>query len=137
LRYVLVDANVVVSFFYHRNESQRTAAKELLVRAENGELVVLLPQFVMFEMVHVFHNFYGVPARKVATVIRDMIAYPGVVVVDECPWKHVLDHWLEPLPSIADAAIVALAITNRYDAVATFDPKLAKQMKSLGVASYW
>ena len=70
-------------------------------------------------------------------MLRDLIALPGVLVIDECPWKRVLDYWPAPLPSLADASIVAVAASSRYAAIATFDRKLAKRSKDLGVATYW
>jgi len=45
--------------------------------------------------------------------------------------------WPNPLPGLADASIAALALANRYDAIVTFDQKLAKRAKNLGNASYW
>jgi predicted nucleic acid-binding protein len=43
---IVVDASVFLSFIVHRNDKQRNAAKALLAKAEDGELVVILPQFV-------------------------------------------------------------------------------------------
>ena len=137
MRRVVVDTNVLISFFYQRNESQRSAAKELLLSAAAGDVVIVLPQFVLFEMVHVFRNYYGVPISDVTAIIRDVLAYPGVVLLTEYPWNDVLDQWHDSMPSIADAAIVAIAVANRYDAVATFDAKLEKKIKSTGIAAYW
>src|SRR5207237_321436 len=112
-------------------------AKELLLRAEAGEIVAALPQFVVFEIAHVLRNVYGVAPQTAASLIGDAIALPGVIMITSYPWKQILDHWSDSLPSIADAAIVAIALANDYEAVATFDQKLTRQMKSLGVASYW
>lgn len=134
---VVVDANVFLSTLVHRNEEQRDAAKALLLKAEDGELEVILPQFVIFEIVYVLQSTYRIPATELAPMLRDLIALPGVLVIDECPWKRVLDYWPNPLPSLADASIVAVAASNRHDAIATFDQKLAKRSKDLGVAAYW
>ena len=38
-------ANVFLSTLVHRNDEQRDAAKALLLKAEDGELEVILPQF--------------------------------------------------------------------------------------------
>ena len=46
------------------------------------------------------------------------------------PWKRVLDYWPSPLPSLADASIVTVAASSRYDAIATFDQKLSKRSKA-------
>ena len=134
---VVVDANVFLSVIVHRNEKQREAAKTLLLKAEEGEVAVILPQFVVFEVVYVLQSTYRIPNAELAPMIRDLIALPGVLAIDECPWKRVMEYWPAPLPSLADAAIVAVAAASRYDAIATFDQKLVKRAKDLGVASYW
>lgn len=134
---VVVDANVFLSTLVHRNDPQREAAKALLLKAEEGELEVILPQFVLFEIVYVLQSTYRVAGSELAPMLRDLIALPGVLAVDECPWKRVLEYWPAPLPSLADAAIVAVASTKRYDAIATFDQKLGRRAKELGVSTYW
>lgn len=58
-------------------------------------------------------------------------------VTDDCPWNRIFELWPKPLPGLADASITALATTNRYDAIATFDQKLGKRAKDVGVATYW
>jgi len=135
VRRVVVDANVFLSFIVHRNDKQRDAAKALLAKAEDGELVAILPQFVIFEVAYVLQSAYDLPDGQLATLIRDLVALPGVQITDECPWRRVFEVWPRPLPSLADASIVAVA--NRYEAVATFDRKLANKLESFGLTAYW
>jgi predicted nucleic acid-binding protein len=137
LPHIVVDTNVFISLLTDRNDQQRVLAKELLLRAEAGEIVAVLPQFVLFEIAHVLRNLYAIRIQTAASLLGDALALPGVVLITGYPWKQILDHWSERLPSIADAGIVAIALANRYDAVATFDQKLVRQMANLGVASYW
>jgi predicted nucleic acid-binding protein len=132
-----VDTNVFISFLTDRNEDQRALAKALLLRAEATEIVAVLPQFVLFEIAHVLRNVYAVPPHTAASLIGDTLALPGVMIITEYPWRQILPLWSDALPSIADAAIVAIALANRYDAVATFDQKLIRQMTNVGVAPYW
>jgi predicted nucleic acid-binding protein len=134
---VVVDANVLLSFITGRIGMQRDAAKALLLRAAEGELSAIVPQFVVFETVYVLQSTYRIPGNELAPIIRDLTALPGVLFIDECPWKRVLELWPSPFPSIADAAIVAIAANNRYDAVATFDQKLAKRLNEFSVGAYW
>jgi len=133
----VVDANVLVSFFTERNEKQRAAGKELLLSAEEGGIIAVLPQFVLFEIAYVLGSFYNIPPSKVADIIRATLTYPGVILTDDCSWRRILDNWPEPFASITDAAIVGVALTNNYDSVATFDRKLIRQMRTLGVHSYF
>lgn len=133
----MVDANVLVSFFVERNEKQRAAGKALLVSAEDGDIIAVVPQFALFEIAYVLDSFYKVPLPRIAAAMRATLTYPGVVVKDDCSWSRVLDLWPEPLASITDAALVAVALANKYDSVATFDQKLIRRMKLLGVKSYF
>ena len=137
MRSVVADANVFVSFFVERNKTQQDAAQALLVAAEEGEIAGVIPQPVIFEIVYVLQSQYGLTSRQAATVVDAVTKFPGMQIVDDCPWKRVLEIWPDPLSGLTDAAIVALATTNRYDAVATFDRKLSNRLESFGLAAYW
>jgi predicted nucleic acid-binding protein len=128
---------VLVSFFVERNEKQRAAGKALLLSAEEGEIIAVVPQFVLFEIAYVLGSFYKVPPPKIADAIRATLDYPGVIVTDDCSWLRVLDNWPEPLASITDAALVGVALANKHDSVATFDQKLIRRMQTVGVRSYF
>ena len=99
--------------------------------------MAVLPQFVLFEMAHVLRNLYALPPNTAAALLGDIMELPGVRIITAYPWKQIFEYWSDALPSIADAAIVAIALSNGYDAVATFDHKLSIHMKSRGVAAYW
>lgn len=88
-------------------------------------------------MTYVLQSLYGVPAQRLAAMIRDLLSFPGVHVTDDCPWSHIFELWPSPLPGLADASIAALALANCYDAIATFDQKLSKRAKDVGVPSLW
>ena len=137
MRSVVVAANVIVSFFVDRHKKQRDAADALLQKAEEGDIAAIIPQFVVFEVTYVLQSQYGFGGRRLAEMIRDVVNFPGVRVIDDCPWKRVMELWPDPFPSLADAAIAAVAAANRYDAVATFDRKLAKRAQDLGISAYW
>jgi predicted nucleic acid-binding protein len=137
VRSVVADANVFVSLLTGRHEKQREVAAALLQGAEDGEVEVILPQFVVFEVTYVLQSVYGVTGGRLASMIRDLFSFPGVRVTDDCPWRRVFELWPNPLPGLADASIVAVGTNHRYDAVATFDQKLARRAKDLGLASYW
>jgi predicted nucleic acid-binding protein len=137
VRSVVADANVFVSFFVERNKAQQEATLALLNSAEKGEIAGVIPQSVVFEVVYVLQSQYGQTPRQAAAVVDAVTRFPGMQIVDDCPWKRVLELWPDPLSGLTDAAIVALATTNRYDAVATFDRKLANKLETFGLESYF
>jgi predicted nucleic acid-binding protein len=137
VRRIAVDANVFVSFFIDRNAAQHTAARALMQSAEDGEIVAVVPQSAAFEVAYVVQSQYGATGDRLATVIRALTTFPGAQLVDECPWKRVLDIWPDPVTGLADAVIVAVAMATRCDAVATFDRKLANKLQTFGLAAYF
>jgi predicted nucleic acid-binding protein len=134
---ILIDANVFVSFLVDRNEKQRVAARMLLEKAADGVLTGIVAQFALFEVSYVLQSSYAIPSAEVMVLLRDLVGFPGLIVTDGCPWKKVFDLWPARLASLADAAIVALSMTEGFDAVATFDQRMVRKMRALGVASYW
>jgi predicted nucleic acid-binding protein len=134
---VVVDANVFVSLLTGRDAKQYQAATGLLREAEDGKLVAILPQFVVFECAYVLQSLYDVTGDRLGAMIRDLIAFPGVETIDACPWRRIFDFWPHALPGLADASIVAVATANRYDAVATFDRKLANKLERFALAAYF
>jgi hypothetical protein len=91
----------------------------------------------VFEIVYVLQSQYKLTPRQLVTVVRAVTGFPGMQIVDDCPWKRILEIWPDPLPGLTDAAIVALATANRYDALATFNRKLANKLQTFGLASYF
>ena len=137
MRSVVADANVFVSFFVERNKAQQEAALALLNAAEEGTVAGVVPQAVIFEIVYVLQSQYGLTSRQAATAVGAITRFPGMQIVDDCPWKRVLELWPDPLSGLTDAAIVALATTNRYDAIATFDRKLSNKLQTFGLDAYF
>src|SRR3954454_5161638 len=105
---------------------------QLLLRAENGELVIALPQFIIFESIYVLRSFYKLVPHEITTLLREAISFPGVEIVDDCPWPQFFEHWSNLRSNVGDAAILALAIANRY-VLAPFDRKLSNRAKTFGV----
>jgi hypothetical protein len=85
----------------------------------------------------VLQSQYGPTGERLATIIRAVVSFPGVEIIDDCPGERVFELWPDTLSGLGDASIVAVATTHRYDALATFDQKLAKRAKDLGVAPSW
>jgi len=136
LRHVVVDTNVLISVIFKRNEEQRALGLELFNRAGNGELAIIFPQFVIFEAIHVFGKMYRFSPAAITKMLREAMTLPGVTIRDDCPWPGFFEHWSNQHPDVGDAAILAIAIANRYT-LATFDHKLSNRAKTFGVVPYW
>ena len=133
---VVIDTNVLVSLSLFRHETQRTKGLELLGRAADSELTVVIPQFIIFEAIHVFRSRYGLLPGEIATLLRELMVFPGITLTADCDWPLFFEHWSDLKPEPIDAVVLAVAIAQRYS-LATFDRKLANRARTFGVAPYW
>lgn len=137
MKEILVDANVLVSFLTDRNQSQQEQAAALFHGAAEREHVLVLHSITLVEMVHVFIQIYKAAPTDVARAVSSLLEMPGVVSVADVTWSLVLERWPLAISSFGDAIIAAVAHQGRYDAVATFDGGLRKQLAKQGSALYW
>jgi len=136
LPHVAVDANVLLSLLTERDKEQQADAQALLRRAEVGEVIVVLPQFILFETIYVLRSVHHYSPSAIIAALRDAMALAGVIVIDDCPWQEFFEHWSDMRRDVGDAAILAVSIANRYS-LATFDHKLSNRARTFGVAPYW
>jgi predicted nucleic acid-binding protein len=117
---VLLDTNVLVRHFTGAPRGQSRRATAFLESARELWLVDL----VVAETVYVLRSYYGVPREQVAALLRAVIAFPAVSVVDTRVLHRALDLFEAGRLDFAEAYLVALAETSRVEAIASFDRSL-------------
>ncbi len=134
---ILVDTNVLVSFLTDRDAAQQGQAAELLEAAARRELGAVLHQQTLSEMIYVLTNLYELPSAEVARIVRELLDLPGLSTCEGLRWTSVLELWPREVPDFADAVLVDVCRSERFDAIATFDRQLRRRLRPLNVASYW
>lgn len=137
MKRIVLDANVLLSYLTDRDPQQQEAAARLFNQAAEGEHALVLHQVAITEMVYVLRNVYRVEKIEIAAMIREVLALPGIIAMDEIVWSLLLDLWPGKFHDFGDAALAAVAIDGRYDAVATFDSPFARQLERQGLAPHF
>ncbi len=137
MKRIVLDTNVLVSFLTDRNLQQQARAATLLKAASEGSLEIIVHQAVVIEMVYVLGKLYGMDRHEIAGTVADLLAAAGVTATNDVAWPRVLDLWPNSVVDFADAILVVATMVNRYDAVATFDQRLSRQLERQGLAPYW
>jgi predicted nucleic acid-binding protein len=132
---VVVDTNVVLSFVTDRDLRQQRAAARLFEHAATGEHRIVLPQVVLIEIIYVLQNLYRTPPAQIAGLLEDLLAMPRLEADNEVAWHAVLEIWPGRVRDFADAVLMNVARTGDH-AVATFDRKLGRALRRIGVASH-
>jgi predicted nucleic-acid-binding protein len=112
-----LDTNVLIRHLTGDPPSQARRATVFLEQAEE----LLVPDLIVAEVVYVLESFYEVKRQRVAELVRAVIGFPAIVVVDEPLLLRALEVYEVDRLDFADAYLVASAEVTGVGAVMSFD----------------
>lgn len=114
---VFVDTNILVRHLTGDPPAQARRATSFLAEADE----LLLTDLVAAEVVYVLESFYEVERPRVAALVRAIIGFPSIVVLDAPLLLRALEVYEVDRLDFADAYLVASAETSGVGVVASFD----------------
>jgi predicted nucleic acid-binding protein len=112
-----VDTNILVRHLTGDPPEQAARASRFLAAADE----LLLADPVVAEVVYVLESFYEVPRTRVAELVRAIIAFPAIVVLDPGMLLRALEVYETVRLDFAEAYLIAQAERSGVGAVASFD----------------
>ena len=112
-----VDTNILVRHLTGDPPDQAARATRFLTTADE----LLLADLVVAEVVYVLESFYEVPRARVAELVRAIVAFPAVVVLDPALLLRALEVYETDRLDFAEAYLVAQAERSGVEVVASFD----------------
>ena len=112
-----VDINILVRHLTGDPPDQAARATRFLTTADE----LLLADLVVAEVVYVLESFYEVPRARVAELVRAIVAFPAVVVLDPALLLRALEVYETGRLDFAEAYLVAQAERSGVGVVASFD----------------
>ena len=129
----VIDTNALISFVTDRNMSQQQKIANLLGEASRLRCNVVCPQNAVTEFVYVLDKVYDTAKSKIRLMIKDLMALPGVKVVNDVDFERVLEFWPKPLSDFGDAIFAAVCRSHKGAVAATFDRKLINALKKMKI----
>ena len=129
----VVDTNALISFVTDRNMNQQHKIAGLLDEAARLKCKIVCPQNALTEFAYVLDKVYGTEKRKIRSMIKDLIALPGIKVVNDVDFEQVLGFWPKPISDFGDAIVASVCRTHPGAVAVTFDRKLANALKKLNI----
>lgn len=117
-----LDTNVLVRHLTGDPPEQARRATAFLAAADE----LLLPDLIVAEIVFVLESFYEVERERVAELVRAVIGFPPIVVVDEPLLLRALEVYEVDRLDFAEAYLVACAEVSGVGRVASFDRSIDK-----------
>ena len=112
-----VDTDILVRHLTGDPPEQAARASRFLAAADE----LLLADLVVAEVVCVLESFYEVSRARVAELVRAIIAFPAIVVLDAAMLLRALEVYETARLDFAEAYLVAQAERSGVGAVASFD----------------
>jgi predicted nucleic acid-binding protein len=112
-----VDTNILVRHLTGDPPEQAARATKLLAEADE----LLLVDLVVAEVVYVLESFHEVPRERVAELVRAIIAFPAIVVLDSAVLLRALEVYETDRLDFDEAYLVAQAERSGVGVVASFD----------------
>jgi len=112
-----LDTNVLIRHLTGDPPEQARRATAFLAKADE----LLLADLIVAEIVFVLESFYEVERERVAEVVRSVIGFPAVVVVDASLLLRAIEVYEVDGLDFAEAYLVASADVTGVGVVASFD----------------
>ncbi len=112
-----VDTNILVRHLTGDPPEQAARATTFLAAADE----LLLADLVVAEAVSVLESYYEVPRARVAELVRAIIAFPTIVVLDPAMLLRSLEVYETDWLDFAEAYLVAQAERSGIEVIASFD----------------
>ncbi|MFH0877140.1 MAG: PIN domain-containing protein [Candidatus Omnitrophota bacterium] len=133
MRQYVIDTNALISFVTDRNPEQQKQIATLFETAAYLKARILCHQHVITEFIYVMDKIYRLPKEEIAGMVADLIAMPGIEIIQEIDFAGVLSCWPDPIPDFGDAVIASSGKAARGATVVTFVRKLIERLKLLDV----
>ena len=115
-----VDANVLLRFLTRDPEDMAAKAASLMLRAERGEVLLVVSLLTVAEMVWVLKSVYRRSLSEIAQVVVPLLGADGLEVEDRELMIRALELARDKNVDFADA-VLALQAARRDETVCTFD----------------
>jgi predicted nucleic acid-binding protein len=112
-----VDTNVLIRHLTGDPPAQARRATTFLEQADE----LLLPDLIVAEVVYVLESFYEVDRTRVAELVRAIVGFPAMVLIDEPVLLRALEVYEVNRLDFADSYLVATAEASGVGVIASFD----------------
>ena len=125
----LIDTSVIVRYLVEDPQNVSEKFKGVFPffgKVEFAEIIVELPELVVFETFFVLTKLYQVPPKEAAKKLQILISLKGIIMHD----KHLMQSSLEILQSkrisLVDSYILATSQKKEIQSVYTYDSDFSK-----------
>jgi predicted nucleic-acid-binding protein len=133
IKWVVIDTNLLVRYLTDDEPQKAKAVDNLLKKAANGELRILIPSIVIAELVWVLESFYRMEANEIAGLVEAILNTPGIEVTEKSIIISALRFYTGKNIDFIDAWIIEFAKKNDIKTIYTFDKRHFRDIEEIEI----
>ncbi len=126
----IVDTNAFLRFILNDIPSQKERFGEILHKAKKSEIVLLVPQIIIFEIDFALEKYYGFSKQEVVDKLQTIVDMPYFKMQERDILRSALILYVQNNLSLVDCFLHAKAQEEGIE-IYTFDKALQKLPKKL------
>ena len=126
---VVVDTNLLVRYLINDDQKKAAAVDNLLDKAINGEVKIIVPSVVIAGLVWVLESFYQLKPDAILELVEGIVNTSGLDVTDKSTVISALRLYKNRNIDFIDAWIIEFAKERGIKTIYTFDKKTFQEYR--------
>jgi predicted nucleic-acid-binding protein len=131
---IVIDTNLLVRYLINGDQKKAAAVDNLLDKAINGEVKIIVPSVVIAELVWVLESYYQMKADAILELVEAIVNTSGLDVTDKAMVISALRLYKNRNIDFIDAWIIEFAKERGIRTIYTFDKKHFRDIEGIEVA---
>ncbi len=131
MRSYFVDTNIFIRYLTNDDPVKADSVEKLLSEAAAGKVRLVTAEMVLAEVVWVLESFYGLKNIEVGSMVKAILATPGLEVLNSVLVEKALEYYLAHNIDFVDAYIVAVMDKHKISDIYSYDKKHLSRIKSI------
>ena len=131
MRSYFVDTNIFIRYLTNDDPVKADSVEKLLSEAAAGKVRLVTAEMVLAEVVWVLESFYGLKNVEVGSMVKAILATPGLEVLNSVLVEKALEYYLAHNIDFVDAYIVAVMDKHKISDIYSYDKKHLSRIKSI------
>ena len=131
MRSYFIDTNIFIRYLTNDDPVKADRVEKLLSEAAAGKIRLVTAEMVLAEVVWVLESFYGLKYVEVGSMVKAILATPGLEVLNSALVEKALEYYLAHNIDFVDGYIAAVMDKHKISDIYSYDKKHLSRIKSI------
>ena len=131
MRSYFIDTNIFIRYLTNDDPVKADRVEKLLSEAAASKIRLVTAEMVLAEVVWVLESFYGLKNVEVGSMVKAILATPGLEVLNSALVEKALEYYLAHNIDFVDGYIAAVMDKHKISDIYSYDKKHLSRIKSI------